>query len=101
MENNTITWCTDISYHRKHAPQVSEAGCWMAYCTKRDNSMTGTLYESSEVTDSYRGEQLGLCAIHHLTAALCEFYNIYNWHTTINCDNEGAIKMSKRSLIRI
>ena len=77
MKKNTITWCTDGSYHRKHAPNVSGAG-WMAYCTKTHNSMTGNLYEMSEDAGSYRGEQLGLCAIHHLIAALCEFYNMHN-----------------------
>ena len=54
MKNNTITWCTDGSYHRKHAPKVSGAG-WMAYCTKTDNSMTGNFYEISEDAGSYRG----------------------------------------------
>ena len=47
----------------------------MAYCTKTDDSMTGNFYETSEDTGSYRGEQLGLYAIHHLIAALYEFYN--------------------------
>ena len=96
-----MTWlvdgCTDGSYHRKHAPKVSGAG-WMPYCTKTKNIMTGNVYQMSEDTGSYRGEQLGLCAIHHLIAALCEFYNIHDWYTTINCDNKGAIKMSKRNL---
>ena len=62
--------------------------------------MTGNFYDMSENTGSYRREQLGLCEIHHLIAALYEFYNMHNWHTTINCDNEGAIKMSKRNLRR-
>ena len=26
MKNNTIMWCMDRSYHRKHAPKVSGAG---------------------------------------------------------------------------
>ena len=68
----------------------------MTYCTNTDNMMTGIFYEISEDAGSYRGEQVGLCAIHHLIASLCKFYNIHDWHTTINCDNKGAIKMSKR-----
>ena len=63
--------------------------------------MTGNVYEMSENVGSYRGEQLGLCTIHQLIAALCEFYNINDWHTTINCDNKGVINMSKRNLGRI
>ena len=73
----------------------------MAYCAKTDNNMTGLFYEISENAGSYRGEQLGLCAIHHLIAALCKFCNIHDWHTTTICDNAGAIKMSKRNLRRI
>ena len=97
MKNNTITWCTDGSYHRKHAPKVSGAG-WMAYCTNTNNMMTGNFDEISEDADSYRGEQLGLCTAHHLSASLCMFYNIENWHTTVNCDNEGDIHMFERNL---
>ena len=79
-------WCTDISYHMKHAPKVRCAG-WMAYCAKTDNSMTGNFYEMLEDTGSYSKERLGLCAIHHLITALYELYNIHDWHTKINCDN--------------
>ena len=79
---------------------MSGAG-WISYWTKTDNSTTGNFYEISEDAGSYRGEQLGLCAMHHLIAALCKFDNIHDWHITINCDNEGAIKMSKRNLRRV
>merc|ERR1712194_336048 len=99
MKNNTIAWYTDGSYHRKRALKVSGAG-WMAYFTRINNNMTGSFYEISEDAGSYRGEQLGLCAIHHLIKGLCDFYNIHDWHPTINCDNKGAIKMSKRNLRR-
>ena len=100
MKVNAIMWCTDRSCHTKHAPMVSRAG-WKAYCTKIDTNMAGNFYETSKDTGSYRGKQLGLCAIHHLIEALCEFYNINDWHITINCDNEGAIHMSKRNPRRI
>ena len=71
-KNSTIMWCTDRSYHIKHVPKVSGAG-WMAYYTKTYNSMTGNFYEISEDAGSHRGEQLGLCTIHHLITVLCEF----------------------------
>ena len=73
----------------------------MTYCTKTNNNTTGRFYDISEDTGSYRGGQLELCAMHHSMAALCEFCNIHDWHTMINCENEGAIKMSKRNLRRI
>ena len=36
-------------------------------------------YEISEDAGSFRGEQLGRCAIYHLVAALYMFYNIGDW----------------------
>ena len=36
-----------------------------------------------------------------MIAALCMFYNIKNWHTMVNCDNENVINMSERNLRRI
>ena len=100
MKDNTIVWCTDGLYHRKLAPKVSGAG-WMAYCTKTDNKMTGNSLEISDDAGSYRGKQLGLYMIHHLILSLCMFYNIENWHTTVNCDNQSAINMPEINLRRI
>ena len=57
IKNNTITWCTNRSYHRKLAPKVSGA-VWIAYCTKTDNRMTGNFFEISDDASSYRGKQL-------------------------------------------
>ena len=45
---------------------------------RTNNNMTGSFYEILEDAGSYRGEQLGLCAIHHLIKALCNFYNIHD-----------------------
>ena len=73
----------------------------MAYCIKAASRMAGDFYEISEDSGSFRGEQLGLCTIHHLIAALCIFYKTKNWHTTVNYDNEGAINMPERNVRRI
>ena len=70
----------------------------MTYCTKTVNSMTGNFCEILEDAGSCRGEQLGLFGIHHFTAALYMSYSIKNWHTRVNCDNEGVINMSDRNL---
>ena len=51
MKNNTITWCTDISYHREFPPKVSGAGC-IALCTKTDNRMTGNFFEIPDDSQS-------------------------------------------------
>ena len=73
--NNTIMWYTDDSYNTKSALKVSSTG-WMAYCIVTNNRMTGHLFQMPDDTGPYRGEQLGLCGIHHFIAALCMFYNI-------------------------
>ena len=75
MKNNTITWCTDGSYHRTLTPDVSGVG-WIVYYAKTNIRMTGNFFEISDDASSYRGKKLGLCATHHLIAALCIFYNI-------------------------
>ena len=73
----------------------------MAYCIKAANRMAGDFYEISEDAGSFRGEQLGRCAIYHLVAALYMFYNIKTWHTRVNCDIQGDINMAERNLGRI
>ena len=75
MKNNTITWCTDGSYHMKLATKVIGAE-WNAYCTKTENRMTGNFLKIPEDSSSYRIKLLGLCIIQHLIAALFVFYNI-------------------------
>ena len=67
----------------------------MDYCTNINNNMTVSFYEISEDAGSYRGEQLGLCAIRHLVVAFCEFYTINDWYTTIDCYTEGAIHIQE------
>ena len=100
MKSNNIIWCTDDSCHKKFNPKVSGAG-WIAYYTKTNNRTTGNFFKISADAGSYRSAQLGLCAIHHLVTVLYMFYNIKHWHTPVNCDNQGAIIMSKRNLRRI
>ena len=39
MKNNTITWYTDGSYHKKLTCKVSGAG-WIECCTNINNRMT-------------------------------------------------------------
>ena len=63
--------------------------------------MEGRFYEISDGANAYRAEQLGLDAIHHLLSALSVFYDVEKWDTNTGCDNEGAIKISRRRLRRI
>ena len=59
------------------------------------------LGKKSNSANSYRAEQLGVCAIHHLVAALTSFYSVDNCTTKIWCDNMGAVNISKKRKRRI
>ena len=74
-KNSTAVWVTDGSYNRTVAPFVNGAG-WIIYCTVCEKKLCGSFFEHSHKAGSYRGELLGLLAIHTLLAALEEFYSI-------------------------
>ena len=80
MLNGTLVWCSDGSYKRKTAPEVSGAG-WIVECTKTGSRMEGSFYEVSDSANSYRAEQLGICAVHQLMQALSKFFNVEEWKT--------------------
>ena len=69
MRGGTGIWVTDGSYNKKVAPRVSGAG-WVFYCTTAKKKLYGSFFERSPRAGSYRGELLGLLAIHTLAAAL-------------------------------
>jgi len=100
MTNGTAIWVTDGSYHRDAAPQVSGAG-WLVYCTKRKRKLYGSFFERSPKAGSYRGELLGLLAIHTLIAALEQFYSLPATTNKVCCDNQGALYKSKQRRRRI
>lgn len=99
-KRNSIMWCTDGSFNRKTAPRVSGAR-WQAHCVITDRTLNGSFFEITDATGSYRGKQLGLCAMHHLIAALTIFCTVEGWRTPIFCDCQGAFNMSARKLRRI
>ena len=54
---------------------VSGAG-WILYCTSTEKKLCGFFFERFSRAGSYRGELLGLLAIHTLTAAPESFFRI-------------------------
>ena len=55
---------------------------------KKRMTLRGSFWEKSNSANShYRAEQLGVCAIQHLIAALTFFYKIENCSTEIWCNN--------------
>ena len=94
MKNYSLIWVTDGSYDRIRAPTVSGAG-WVIYCTKSKRMLKAYFHEVSKGANSYRAEQLGLCAIHNFMSALEEFYQVGTWHSKICCDNQSALNSAK------
>ena len=93
IRNNTAVWVTDGSFDRKRAPTVSSAG-WIVHCTATGRRLSSSFFERSPSASSYRGELLGLCAIHLFLLALTTFFELPHCHTSIHCDNKGALGQS-------
>ena len=100
LKNGTAIWVTDGSFNRPIAPLVSGAG-WIMYCTTTKQKLYGSFFERSPKAGSYRGELLGLLAIHTLVAAIESFFKITIASGKICCDNMGALFKSKEYRRRI
>ena len=94
MLNGTVIWVTDGSYIREIAPLISGAG-WLVYCTTAKCKLHGSFFERSAKAGSYRGELLGLLAIHTLVAALEAYYSLPLTKGKVCCDNQGALRKSE------
>ena len=90
LANGTLICVTDGSYDRRKAKDLSGAG-YVLYCTATRNKLRGSLVEHSEDASSYRGELLGMLAIHLLLHAVEQFYHSAGEGNAIYCDNKGAI----------
>ena len=93
LRNNTALLVTDGSYDRKKAPHTSGAG-WIICCTRAHNMLRGSFYETSPSASAYRGELLGLVALHTLALALTKFYNLGKGMGKVCCDNIAALNQS-------
>ena len=60
-----------------------------------------SFFERSRSASSYRGELLGLVAIHLLLLAMCQFYEISVTRPKVCCDNIGALKQARNRRRRI
>ncbi len=100
LQNGTAIWVTDGSFIKEIAPNISGAG-WIVYDTATELKMYGSFAEESPFAGSYRGELLGLLAIHTLCAAIEEFYKIIIASSKICCDNQGALLKSEENRRRI
>jgi hypothetical protein len=79
---------------------VSGAG-WLVYCIRRKRKLYGSFFEFSAKAGLYRGELLGLLAIHTLIRALEAYYLVGKTEGKLCCDNQGALHKSKEIRRRI
>ncbi len=101
LERGTAVLTTDGSYDRKRGPNVSGAG-WVIACQRSGNILKGSFFEFSSNASSYRGELLGLVAIHTLVLHACRFYQPITVTVKIICDSKSALyKSSKKGHRRI
>ena len=100
MRNGTAVLVTDGSFDRKRAPLVSGAG-WVIACRTARKFLRGSFYETSISASAYRGELLGLVALHTLALALAQFYSLEKAVGKMCCDNMGALGQSSKVSKRI
>jgi hypothetical protein len=89
-------YVTDGSYNRPLRDDLDGAG-WLIYCpTRKRVVFTCSFCETSKHAGSYRGELLGLLAIHVFLLAITDFYDLQTTSLgTIACDNLGGLNKSK------
>ncbi len=84
---------TDGSYDRERARTVSGSG-WVICCTKTRRLLRGSFFEISPKAGSYRGELLGLVALHTFVATVTKFYRLDLACGKICCNNVSALGQS-------
>ena len=65
IADNSLVAVTDGSYIKEHWPELCSAA-FVLECTKGQGQLTGAFAEASVAANPYRGELLGLMAIHLL-----------------------------------
>ena len=86
----SLVCVTDGSYDRARARDISGAG-WIIYCVRSRKSVRGAFAERSNSASSYRGELLGMLAIHLFLLAVEESGGLEGGSAEVHCDNKGAI----------
>ena len=97
ISNGTAVYVTDGSYMRTLAPDIDGAG-WVIYChTRKRILLRGSMSERNAMAGSYRGELLGLLAIHLWVSAVETYFSLpAGKRGTVACDNLGALNRCKQ-----
>jgi hypothetical protein len=95
-------YVTDGSYNRSLRADLDGAG-WLIYCTSRKKIVfKGSFCETNAAAGSYRGELLGLLAIHVFVLSVSEFYDCNDGSRgLVACDNLGGLNKSKEKRKKI
>jgi hypothetical protein len=90
----TFIGVTHRSYDRVRAGTVSGAG-WIICYTTTKKLLRGSFYETSSKAGWYRGELLGLVALHTMIVAVAKHYQLLTVVGKICCDNQPWDKWVK------
>ncbi len=100
MINGTLIAVTDGLYDRERAKDVSGSG-WILLCTASHRTLCSSFYEISPMAGSFRGEFLGLAAIHTLALAVARFFHLDCVYGKICCNNIAALNQSSKVCQRV
>jgi hypothetical protein len=96
LREGSFIGVTDGSYDKDRAKTVSGLG-WTICCIRTRNLLQGLFFEILPKAGSYRGELLGLVALHTMIAAVAQFYKIDTAIEKICCNNISALGQSSKS----
>jgi hypothetical protein len=102
FDSGTAVCVTDGSYQPSLNNRISGAG-WLIYCKRSKQVLVeGSFVEEHPKANSYRGEILGLLAIHLFSRAIRTYFDLASGnYGMVCCDNKGAIYRASRRRRRI
>ncbi len=90
IADSTLVAVTDGSYIRELYPQLCSAA-FVLECAKGRGRLIGSFSQSTMVANAYRGELLGLLAIHLLLLSINKIHPTLEGSTEIVSDCHGAL----------
>jgi hypothetical protein len=96
LREGSFIGVTDGLYDRERAKTVSSLG-WTICCIRTRNILQVSFFEILPKAGSYRGELLGLVALHTMFAAVARFYKIDTAIGKICCNNISALGQLSKS----
>ena len=102
VESGTAVYVTDGSYSRRIRSDIDGAG-WVVFCkTRKKIVLRGSFYEWCNRAGSYRGELVGLLAVHVFIMAVEQFRDLpAGTRGLVACDNLGGLMKSKEKRRKI